>query len=436
MGSTPLYRLPNIAAFIAFRVFFNARFYYPVFALMFLEFGLTLSQFSVSNLLWAASIVMLEVPSGALADILGRRKLVIFASLLMILEMGVLLVAKPQPGTMLLVLFCLNRILSGAGEAMASGADEALAFDSLKEAGEEDRWSEVLEWQTRLSSVAFFTAMLLGAAAYDPEVVNRAADFIGWETAFTKQDTLKWPIWLTLGTAVISLLAALSMTPTEGEGGEKVGSPWQKVVGVGRRLLNSRSLLMIVLAAVLFDQTARISMTMGSKTFSAYGIEEGWFGVIGAVMALTGAFVSRPARRLAENASKQTIFWIVVGLTFVGLLGQALVPSAWALLFVVALSAVMSLIGFFASFYLNKMADSEERATLLSFKGLACNLGFGVVSLYYAGVSGLLPTETSEDYLHSLLSLPAYFGLGLVLYVSWYLLSGSNERQSPHEPPA
>ena len=31
----------------------------------------------------------------------------------------------------------INRILSGAAEAFASGADEALAFDSLKAAGKD-----------------------------------------------------------------------------------------------------------------------------------------------------------------------------------------------------------------------------------------------------------------------------------------------------------
>ena len=70
----PLYRLPNIPGFLAFRVFFNARFYYPVFALLFLDFGLTLSEFSISNLIWAVAIVTLEVPSGALADVVGRKK--------------------------------------------------------------------------------------------------------------------------------------------------------------------------------------------------------------------------------------------------------------------------------------------------------------------------------------------------------------------------
>ena len=53
MGPEPLMPKPspfairNVRLFIAFRVFFNARFYYPIFAILFLDFGLTLSQFAV-----------------------------------------------------------------------------------------------------------------------------------------------------------------------------------------------------------------------------------------------------------------------------------------------------------------------------------------------------------------------------------------------------
>lgn len=419
----PLYKLPNIAAFIAFRVLFNARFYYPVFALMFLDFGLTLSEFSLSNLIWAVTIVTLEVPSGALADVMGRKKLVVLAAFLMILEMGVLLVAQPDSGTTLLALFCLNRFLSGAGEAMASGADEALAYDSLEEAGLSDRWSEVLEWQTRISSVAFFLAMLIGAAVYDPDLLNRLAWWTGWEVEFTRADTLKLPIWLTFGNALLAFLAALALKPTEAESGSTEAKPWNKVMEVGRRLWKSHRMLAVVLAAVLFDQAARVSMTMSSKTFSAYGIEAAWYGVIGAGMALTGAFLAGPARRLADRGSPKQVFWILVGVSVLALAGQAYSASVWGLVFVLGLSAVLSLTSFFASFYLNKMTESKERATLLSFKGLCCNVGFGVVSLYYSGVSAVWPTDSAADYLRSLYSLLVYFFVCMVAFLFYRKMS-------------
>ena len=67
---------------------FNARFYYPVFSILFLDFGLTLSQFAILNAVWAATIVICEVPSGALADSFGRRNLLVLAGSLMVIEIA------------------------------------------------------------------------------------------------------------------------------------------------------------------------------------------------------------------------------------------------------------------------------------------------------------------------------------------------------------
>jgi MFS family permease len=87
-GTTPLktspFKIRNIRLFIAFRVFFNCRFYYPVFTILFLDYGLTLEQFALLNAAWAATIVMLEVPSGALADTVGRKNLLVFTGILMV----------------------------------------------------------------------------------------------------------------------------------------------------------------------------------------------------------------------------------------------------------------------------------------------------------------------------------------------------------------
>jgi MFS family permease len=131
--------------FIAFKVLYNSRFYYPVFTILFLDFGLTVAQFSILNAVWAATIVLAEVPSGALADIIGRKRLLVFSSSIMIIEVGIIsFVPKANP-SIIFIVFLINRILSGLAEAAASGADEAIAYDSLAAQGDPDQWGRVLE---------------------------------------------------------------------------------------------------------------------------------------------------------------------------------------------------------------------------------------------------------------------------------------------------
>ena len=111
----------NVRLFIYFRFFFNSRFYYPVFTILFLDFGLSLEQFALLNVAWAISIVVLEVPSGALADTIGRRNLLVVTGVLMVAEMLLLCFVPKTDPAILFPVFLLNRLLSGTAEAAASG---------------------------------------------------------------------------------------------------------------------------------------------------------------------------------------------------------------------------------------------------------------------------------------------------------------------------
>ena len=91
-----------------------------------MDFWLTLERFALLNVVWAITIVVLEVPTGVL----------------MVAEMALLCFAPRGNAQLLLVLFLVNRVLSGTAEAAASGADEALAYDALKAEGDINDWSE------------------------------------------------------------------------------------------------------------------------------------------------------------------------------------------------------------------------------------------------------------------------------------------------------
>src|ERR1700741_3552611 len=113
MASPPRPRSRNIPLFIAFRVLFNARWYYPVLAVLFLDFGLSVEEYALLNVAWAAAIVGLEIPSGALADQFGRKRMVVGAAGLMVVEMAVFAFAPLGHPRLLFVVFLLNRLLSG-----------------------------------------------------------------------------------------------------------------------------------------------------------------------------------------------------------------------------------------------------------------------------------------------------------------------------------
>jgi MFS family permease len=423
------FEIPNIQWFIAFRVFFNSRFYYPVFTILFLDFGLTVAQFAVLNAVWAAVIVLAEVPSGAVADIIGRKRLLNFAAGVMIVEIGIIsFMPRIDPG-LIFAVFLVNRVLSGLAEAAASGADEALAYDSLKQAGLADQWGQVLERLMRYQAVGFVVAMSAGAAVYDPHLMTRAAGMLGLQVVLTQEVTMRFPLYLTFVLALLAFVSTLKMKDLVETGRHQEGRPVGETLDVtlkaGAWIVKTPFVLSVILFGMLLDGTIRMVITLSSQYYRMIEIPESIFGLMGSLVALLGMVVPKIARQIAENHPPVYALWVTVILAFTGLVTMngfwpwvGLVPA------LVTFSA-MYFTGFFVSFYVNRETDSSQRATVLSFKGLSYNLSYGLLGIAYALVlrlekAGLADRDTLDSgalenlvFVETFFWFPAFFVMGL-----------------------
>ncbi len=433
------YKIPNVRLFILFRVLFNARFYYPVFSILFLDFGLTLSQFAILNAVWAATIVLCEVPSGALADSIGRRNLLVFAGALMVVEVALWAFVPLGNLDLLFWVFVLNRILSGMAEAAASGADEALAYDSLQQQGNIDDWGRVLERQIQVQSAGFVIAMTLGGVLYDPDVLGSLLAFSGVQLEIGRDLTLRLPIYCTLAMGVLALLTTLQMrevdtgaTDNKRQGEQSPGTAFRLVWQAGRWIFNTPFVLALMLFGLLGDSVIRMVLTMASQYYRMIEIPEALFGVLGSVMALLGFIVPGLARRLAESRSPSFNLVLTSASILIGLVGICFVWPWFGLLPALLLFSNMFLIGFFLSHYLNRATSSEQRATVLSFKGLFLNLGYGGIGICYALLLAYLrkqSTTMQPDILEATLknqvfvdSLPWFVGYFVLCFTALILL--------------
>lgn len=445
--------IPNVRRFIQFRIFFNARFYYPIFTILFLDFGLTVDQFAMLNVAWAASIVLLEVPSGALADTIGRRNLLVTTGVLMVVEIAILAFAPPGNPSLLFALFLFNRVLSGAAEAAASGADEALAYDSLDRYGDANDWDKVLERQMRLQAGAFVGAMSIGAAVYDPALLNRVAGFLGVDIQFTQEMTLRYPLYLTFGMSLMALYTVLRMKeiPASGEdaeenpveaAGSSTAEAFRTTLRAGRWILDTPFALVIILTGLLFDHVIRMLLTLNSQYFRIIELPEATFGLIGSAMAMAGLFMPKIAQILSNERTPAFNMAILSVLTLAGLWGMTFFIPYYGLVPMLFLYAVMQMTHFFVSHYLNRITSSPQRATVLSFKGLTYNLGYGLIGLLYSGLVHLLRSSASAErpdmagqalenlvFRQSVDWFPAYYLLALTVLAGYSALKMRGRRQ-------
>lgn len=138
-----------LAAFLSGLAFFyNAidTLYYRHFGLSFEQIGWAISASLIAN-------VVLNVPSGAFADLYGKKKALITASLFGLLGTGLIAFGSS------FLPFLIGFALWGAGGAFSSGASTAFLFDTLKGLGQEKTF---MKHSGRLSSVFISVDVISG----------------------------------------------------------------------------------------------------------------------------------------------------------------------------------------------------------------------------------------------------------------------------------
>jgi len=110
---------------------------YPTYVLLFKSSGLDPRHITWLLMIWSATSLLLEIPTGVLADKYDRRWLLAGAELIRILGYGFWLVWRSFGG------FALGFVLWGTKGALTSGTLDAFLYDELKNHKRESEYEKV-----------------------------------------------------------------------------------------------------------------------------------------------------------------------------------------------------------------------------------------------------------------------------------------------------
>src|SRR5919109_2312140 len=128
--------------------------------LFLLDAGLSIFEVFVANAAWTAAQALCEIPTGVVADTLGRRvSFLLSEATLAVGTLAYVGVAAIHGG---LLLFCLAGVILGLGYTFYSGAVEAWAVDALKATGFRRDFDPVFARASMVSSVAMIIGTVGG----------------------------------------------------------------------------------------------------------------------------------------------------------------------------------------------------------------------------------------------------------------------------------
>lgn len=138
----------------------NLMFFIPIWVAFERQY-LTFTQMSLIAALRFAITSFLELPTGALADLVGRKISVAIGFLSEAL--GLIIVGLSTNGTGILI----GAIFRGSGDAFRSGSDTALLYDSLKELGEENVFSKIKSKFSLYNQFGIIISSILAGYLFD-----------------------------------------------------------------------------------------------------------------------------------------------------------------------------------------------------------------------------------------------------------------------------
>lgn len=348
---------------------------YPVYALLFADTGMSLWQISSLFALWSITAVVLEVPSGALADAVSRRLLLWVGPLFNAVGFG-LWVLVPSYWA-----FALGFVLWGIGGALCSGSFEALAYDELDRLGAADRYARV----TGRVRAARLVATMAAIGLAGPVFAQGGYSTVG------------------VGSVLACLLAAVVATrlPEHRTRPEHGGDGWWKTLRTGlaeaRGNPSVRGALLLIpaVAAVwgaLDEYTPLLVRDTGVAEMTVpYLILLIW------TLVTVASLLTGPAERLGTTG----LAWLLAGSAL------ALAVGAWA-----GTPAGIALVGLaFGGFQLAEVLadvrlqhriDESRRATLTS----VASLGTELVTVATFGAYALLGTGAAHSTVFAVLAVP------------------------------
>jgi len=356
----------KLAIFINFCQRFHL--YVHALALLLLARGLTLVQISLIESIMIATIFVMEVPTGLLADRLGR-KWSLFLSTFFLFCGEVLFIFARDYGWYVLI-----ALLTGTGFAFASGAMEALLYDSLPDGdGREDAMKRVMGRLGFYGQIAFVIAPIVGGLIIGQA---RQQDFIP-------------AIALTAMALLLGLLGCLLLQEPARVSADKEPSSLQLLRDGLALLRHQRRLRRLALLVLLTSPyTAALVTTLAPPYLVANDVSPFTVGLALSLGSLLAAFTQRYAYKFEQwlgQSAAIAILMLLPGLLY-WLLAAVAGPMATVLVLVL-MYGLNDMKAPLVSAYQNALIESKNRATVLSLISMVTSLFLAVVQPLYAALA-------------------------------------------------
>jgi hypothetical protein len=391
----PSYGVRNVRLYYVVTIFLSAWFQignWLLYALLYMNTG----TFAVYEAIAFGLGILVEIPSGAFADLFGRKRTVLIGAFMQ--SLGTILFTL---GFLQNSLFLIGNTLIIVSFAFRSGAEDALVYDSLVEAGKEEHFDEIKGKARSLMSLSIVVASILGG--------------IGW--AFSVY--LPWT--LTSIAFVIGFLVALNYVEPKIDPEKLTIKNFLSQNKKGFHYLFKSSFRKYTLSFALISgifimwHTGIIRVLMGRD----FGYDGQYINYLIALTSLFGFLAAFHFKSIRRKLGDRVGFSLMILMSAISWLATAVLPASLALGFLVFFGITIGgiLAEVWSSVILNQHVHSKDRATAISTLSFLVQLPYVLIVILF----GQLIENGLASYFYFVVGL-----LLLVAFASFYRAESEN----------
>jgi len=351
----------NVRLYYWYQAFSEPIFWGPILITYIIHVGkMPLADIYLMESVVVLSMIFLEVPSGALADLIGRKKTMVLGGIFALTDV-LWFSCSDSP----LDIWIAN-IFWVIGFSLKSGADSALLYDSLKVLEREKEYKQI-EGHAISARLFFFACGSL---------------IVG----FLAEINLRLPLILSsLGVAASLLASFLFKEPNI----VKSYSPKEQFNLIKVSILfvaNHKELKWLVGFSALIAVTSKIWFFTYNPYFELVNLDLKYYGVIFFLLNIIAWFSSRYAYKVEKFLPERLIIIAMIALLALPILLMGTFVALPAVGLVLLQNFVRGFSFPFFRDFINSRIDSENRATVISIQS-AIN---GFSQFVFLGIFGLL----------------------------------------------
>ncbi len=367
--------------------FKNSWFFLGVWVLYYLRFT-DYAGIGILETIGIATTTIAEIPTGAIADLFGKKKTLILAFVFETVG-GVIWCLTQDFYQLALSLFIMF-----IGGALYSGTLDALIFDSLKVQDKEDRYDKVIANVSTISLIAIAAASIAGGYLY---VLNYRLPFIAYASV-----------------CFFGLLTSLFLTEPKIDTVKfSFSNYWQQTKIGFRELFSSGERKLVINLLILGGALVVLDEMMEAFLLVEFGFEAKALGILYSVIYILSASSSQLSPWLKRKMKPNLAIFLIGLIVAISLIISPYVGLVLGGLMVLLRYNLAPIFNNLSLEMVNRSTESKFRATTISTFNMLKNLPYVLSAAFIGYLMDIMSARTFALYFGLLLA-GLIFGVRLI----------------------